>query len=1226
MSFARLLSSSRRLLTFLALTAPTLAGTLPAMGQSLRFAPVINTIPSVDPTSQHVVLSGPTGGATDAAGNFYFIDSGNRLIRKIDPNGTATIFAGNGGFGATGNGAQATLASLSIPSGVATDLLGNVYIADSFAHTIRKVDLNGIITNFAGDGTAGSGGDGGAATAAQISPGSIAVDKFGDVYVTDTTASTIRMIDTTGIITTVAGGGSLAGHAADNGSALLAQINPGSIALDSAGNLFFGDDATIRVVARNDGNIQTYAGTGTQGNTGDGGQAQNAQINPPTGLSIDPAGNVYFGDLFARTVRTIDNTTAVISTLVGSGAGFASTVFSGTAADHANIDRPSGVAVDTLGNLYVVVSTQAAVYKVSLHPERFPQTRVGAKSTTQRLIVENMGPGTITFSNIAFSSDFVSDPSGLQFQGGNQCSNTSVLEFPFNNTCNIDVDFVPTAEGIRAFPLTITSNDTPSTLTQTLTSTGLGGALAMSSGQMYIVAGKPATTAPADDGVGGPATNARLNGLAGLAVDSAGNIFFSEATFCQILKVDGQTGILSVFAGALTSSCGSILSGPFEGLPATVADFPSVASITLDASNNMFVSDPWDGRILVIDGSSKIVHTFAGTGIGSGNVQACGFTADGVKAVTATFCRPGQVAIDSSGNVFFAETGNNIVRKVDPSGNLSTVAGNFASGAGFSGDGGAATSAQLNAPVGLVVNAAGDLFIADTGNQIIRKVTAATGKISTAAGFHGLEGYGGDGGLGIRSTLDLPTGLAIDAAGNVFIADKENMVVRKLDTAGLITTVAGNHSVFDGFNGDGRVATDTDLAFPNYVAVAPSGFLFVLDQSNGVVREMSPNGSLLFPAEPLHVASPQEAVTLSNVGNMPLHFDAQFPTGISGDFLIGNGSTCDFTAPLAVGANCTVNLVFQPLSPGIRTGIFAFFDDGVASPQYVALSGIGQVKTAQSITFTAIPSHVYGDPSFTITATASSGLPVTFSVTSGTGATVAGSTVTIHGIGPVTIAADQAGDANWFAATQVTRSFSISAPVIIVSALPASSQQNKPLSTLTPTYSGFAYNDDASVLSGAPILTTTATPASTPGGYFLKVDTGTLHAANYLFAPVSSTYTITAPPPPPPPPTIIITAVLSLQKRSDGKFVADVTIKNSGTGPASNVTITLAKLNGVAGVVNPTLAPLPINIGSIPANSVTAMEIIWPATIGNSGASVIQQFTGTYTGGSFGGSVHVTLP
>ena len=358
MPFVRLISSSRRFVTFLALTVLTLAGALTAQGQSLRFVPVLNTIPAVDPTNSSTILFNPTGGATDAAGNFFVIDSGNRVIRKVDPNGTATIFAGNGGFGATGDGGQANKASLEFPGNLATDLFGNVYIADAFANTVRKVDTHGVITTFAGNGTAGSSGDGSAATAAQISPGSIAADIYGNVYIVDTALSTIRMVDTTGVITTVAGGGSLVGTAADNGPALLAQINPGSMATDSNGHLFFGDGVRIREYIPSDGTISTFAGNGVQGNTGDGTAAINSEIDPPVGLSIDPAGNMYFGDFTTRTVRMID-TNNIISTIVGRG--FASTVFSGGPADQAFIDRPSGVADDPYGNVYVTVSTQDAV-------------------------------------------------------------------------------------------------------------------------------------------------------------------------------------------------------------------------------------------------------------------------------------------------------------------------------------------------------------------------------------------------------------------------------------------------------------------------------------------------------------------------------------------------------------------------------------------------------------------------------------------------------------------------------------------------------------------------------------------------------------------------------------------------------------------------------------------------------------------------------------------------
>ena len=202
---------------------------------------------------------------------------------------------------------------------------------------------------------------------------------------------------------------------------------------------------------------------------------------------------------------------------------------------------------------------------------------------------------------------------------------------------------------------------------------------------------------------------------------------------------------------------------------------------------------------------------------------------------------PSATAFDAAGNLYFAETGNHVVRKVTSAGIITTVAGNGVQG--FAGDGGLATSAELDSPAGLALDAAGDLYIADSHNQRIREVNAATGIIATIAGT-GAAGFSGDGGAATAAKLDLPTALAFDTAGNLYLADTNNHRVRRIAAAtGAITTIAGNG--VEAFTGDNGPATSASIDSPNGLALDAAGNLYIADTHNGRVREVSAASGLI---------------------------------------------------------------------------------------------------------------------------------------------------------------------------------------------------------------------------------------------------------------------------------------------------------------------------------------------------------------------------------------------
>ena len=283
-----------------------------------------------------------------ASGILYIADTYNERVRKVAANGTITTAAGNGGYGYTGDGGLATSSSLSAPQGVATDALGNLYIADSGNSRVRKVSAGGIITTVAGGGSVGDGSPG---TFAQfISPRAVAVDSSENTYVADTTGNRVRKISANGTITTVAGNGT-AGYSGDGGAATTAELDsPGGVVVDASGNLFIADTANcgIRKVSST-GTITTFAGAYC-GYGGDGGQALSAGLNGPGGIAFDPSSNLYIADSYNNRIREV-SATGIVTTVAGNGsAGFSG---DGGRAVNAQLNYPRSVALDAAGNLYI---------------------------------------------------------------------------------------------------------------------------------------------------------------------------------------------------------------------------------------------------------------------------------------------------------------------------------------------------------------------------------------------------------------------------------------------------------------------------------------------------------------------------------------------------------------------------------------------------------------------------------------------------------------------------------------------------------------------------------------------------------------------------------------------------------------------------------------------------------------------------------------------------------
>ena len=271
-----------------------------------------------------------------------------------------------------------------------------------------------------------------------------------------------------------------------------------------------------------------------------------------------------------------------------------------------------------------------------------------------------------------------------------------------------------------------------------------------------------------------------------------------------------------------------------DGGSATAAELYYPRGVAVDASGNLFIADV-DNNVIRKVSNKGIITTVAGNGYGAGTGNG-GYSGDGGSAISAELYWPSGVAVDASGNLFIADLGNSRIRKVSTSGIITTVAGNGTQG--YSGDGGSADSAELYLPTGVAVDVSGNLFIADDGNNRIRKVSTS-GIITTVAG-NGNNDYSGDGGSATSAELFWPSGVAVDASGNLFIADYYNHRIRRVSTNGIITTVAGNGK--GGYSGDGGSADSAELYYPASVAMDASGNLFIADATNNRIRKVSTSG------------------------------------------------------------------------------------------------------------------------------------------------------------------------------------------------------------------------------------------------------------------------------------------------------------------------------------------------------------------------------------------------
>jgi DNA-binding beta-propeller fold protein YncE len=331
------------------------------------------------------------------------------------------------------------------------------------------------------------------------------------------------------------------------------------------------------------------------------------------------------------------------------------------------------------------------------------------------------------------------------------------------------------------------------------------------------------TGVPGFLGDGGAATAAALNSPSGVAVDSAGNVYVSDNVNERVRRIDRATRAITTLAGTGQAS----YSG--DGGAGTNADLNNPQGLAVDpGGTTLYIADFSNNRVRRVNLNSGTIDTVAGTGV-------YGFSGDGGPAVSAQLAYPVGLALDGAGNLFIADQRNQRIRRVDrASGVIITVAGNGQ--IGFSGDGGPATAATFNFPVGVVADSAGNLFIVDQVNERVRRIDKASGTLSTVAG-NGSYGFSGDGGPATAAQLANPTFLAFDSSGNLLVVDQYNNRIRAIaGRDGTISTVAGTGTL--GFGGDGEPPAEASFNHPDGIAVGADGAIYICDQSDARVRRV----------------------------------------------------------------------------------------------------------------------------------------------------------------------------------------------------------------------------------------------------------------------------------------------------------------------------------------------------------------------------------------------------
>lgn len=938
---------------------------------------VSNGTPMLSPTGG-AELYQPRGVTADSYGNVYIADTGDNAIRVVYEGGStlATLInvetgstaqvgyiytlagnpsktpgAGSGSANAVGTGVLASTAFLATPEDVIVDANGNIFIADEGNHVVRVIYAGGTkVANL------------------------ISIENNG-------------ITPQVGYIYTVLGGGAATFYTA-NTTVLATSISPtyGSgptqiaarkIAMDSRGDIFLIDSGfnVVWFLDSSTGYMRTIAGIFGSTNTTYP-STPYVNVTGVTGL----AGSICSG----YTDNVGDNCPATQSVFSAGGNGM-------------------GMAIDSQDNIYLTDPGDARIRKISA--DTIFGTTTSSAPVTQTIDL-HLGAGSSATPAVTFPNG---NPDFSQ-SGSSNCTTNSDATVD----CLIGVSFQPTHPGAE------TSN--------LLVSGSLGASIGLSgTGNAALVSIDPGNATLLSSTISNTAQQ--------IATDGGGNLYVADTGNNRVLYVPAGGGSAKVVAGGN----GAGYSG--DNAAATSAQLKSPKAVAVDPAGNLYIADTGNNVIRRVDAVSQNITTVAG-GSATGCALAVDSYGDNCLSAQTTFSSPSGIAADFNGNVYVSDTGNNLIREIATNGYTYLFAGGTVCSAATDtfGDGCNAKQASFSSPAGLSVDASGNVFLADTGDNLIRKINSLTGLITAVAG-NGQQGVGGDGGSALNAQLNAPLGVAVDAAGDVFVADTGNSGLRIVNAASSsISTLVG----ILGSSGTGTVpgsASAVQLNSPRGVAITAQGSLYIADSANTRLLQVQRSSvAYNFGIVGITTTSDTQQFNLTSSGTLALTLSATpffTSSGATADLPLSPGSSqaCSASETLPLGTSCTMVSQFTPSKAAAESATYSLNSNASNSTAPgISLSGIGEVLVNSSVIVTQSPS---GNPQYgqTVTVTASvtpSSTPapmtgtITFKVdgvaslpiaiTYANGVATASTTIGSPNVGSHTVTAVYSGDLPYYAA------------------------------------------------------------------------------------------------------------------------------------------------------------------------------------------------------------------
>ncbi len=800
-------------------------------------------------------FNSPRGIVINHLGEIYVSD-GNHIIRKIKSDGVTTTIGSSARF--------------NYPTGAAVDSAGFVYVADWDNHLIRKITSLGIVSTLTGGGTTGTPcpgttgttvtcRDGIGSSARFNNPTGAAVDSTGFVYVADSENHRIRKVTPMGVVSTFAGTGT-AGFM--DGMGNVAKFNfPYGVAVDSADNVYVTDknNHRIRKITANSMGVvevSTLAGTGSNGFID--GVGDIARFDQPTGIAVDSSGNVYVADSQNHRIRKVTST-GVVSTLAGGGTtgtlcpGTSVTCRDGTG-NSVQFNFPHGVAVDSVGFVYVADYGNYRIRKIITEIPTINPICMNGVVSTAKVFTANTEKCVSCDSGFGLDGELCREELDPICMNG-VVSTAKVFTANTEKCVSCDSGFGLDGELCREELDPICTNGVVSTA------------------KVFTANTEKCVSCDSGFGLDGELCREELDPICTNGVASMVMVFTANTEKCiscnsyYALKNDATCAVVSVNTLAGTGTIGSM-----DGV-GTLAQFKSPSDVAVDSAGNVYVADSSNHLIRKIT-PAKVVSTFAGSTIG---------TADGIGS-SAQFNYPTGVAVDSAGNVYVADNSNHLIRKITPAKVVSTFAGSTIGTAD-----GIGSSAKFNFPYGVVVDDADHVYVVDYLGHLTRKITTnsmGVVEVSTLAGT-GINGFAN--GMGNVAKFNFPYGVAVDSAGNVYVADSENHRIRKVTSTGVVSTFAGTGIKADGTAGGGFMdGTGASAQFnsPHGIVVDSVGNIYVVDEGNYRIRRITPGG----------VVS-----TLAGTG-----IKADGTAG--GGFMDGAGNVAQFNGPTGVAVDSAGNV------------------------------------------------------------------------------------------------------------------------------------------------------------------------------------------------------------------------------------------------------------------------------------------------------------------------------